>query len=42
MSMTETQAKTLASEARAKLGENAIVYIKGPGGNTLGKASRFD
>ena len=42
MDMTEAQAKTLAAATRGKLGENAVVYIKGPGGNTLGKASSFD
>lgn len=42
MDMTEAQAKTLAATTRLKLGDSAVVYIKGPGGNTLGKASRFD
>ena len=38
MEMTELKAKTLATSARARLSEKAIVYIKGPDGNTLGKA----
>ena len=42
MDMTEAQAKTLAAATRSKLGDNAVVYIKGPGGNTLGKASSVD
>jgi hypothetical protein len=40
--ITKTQAETIAATARSQLGGNAIVYIKGPGGNTLGKASSFD
>ena len=42
MEMTETQAKTLAVATRARLGKDAVVYIKGPGGNTLGVTSPFD
>ena len=42
MELSETQAKTMAAAARAKLGERAVVYIKGPGGNTLGKSSWYD
>lgn len=38
ISITKEQAETLASYTKSKLGDNAIVYIKGPGGNTLGKA----
>jgi hypothetical protein len=38
LEMTESQAATLAAATKAKLGKNAIVYIKGPGGNTLGVA----
>ena len=39
MEMTELQANTAAEAAKARLGEKAIVYIKGPGGNTIGKSS---
>jgi hypothetical protein len=42
MELSETQAKTMAAAARAKLGDRAVVYIKGPGGNTLGKSSWYD
>ncbi|MCX6591765.1 MAG: hypothetical protein NTZ56_09595 [Acidobacteria bacterium] len=38
MELTESQAKTMASMAQSRLGATAVVYIKGPGGNTLARA----
>jgi hypothetical protein len=36
-SMTKTQAETIAAMVKSRLGKNATVYVKGPGGNTIGK-----
>jgi hypothetical protein len=39
VTMTKLQAQNIASEARGRLGGKAIVYVKNPTGDTLGKAA---
>lgn len=37
--LSESQAKTMASDARSRLASEAIVYIKNEAGDTLGKST---
>ena len=37
--LSDSQAKTMASDARSKLASEAIVYIKNEAGDTLGKST---